>query len=223
MALTNPFKELDGVPGVYTTGRTLMTVNAARDMDVYGERLVEFQDLQYRAWDPGRSKLAAVILLGARAIGLNGSSKVLYLGAASGTTASHVSDIATSGIVYCIEVSQRSFRDLIRVCETRKNMIPIMADASRPEDYSQMAEGVDFVYQDIAQRDQAAIFARNLQHFGVERGMLMLKARSVDVNREPRAIFAEVEKELASKGVPVREVIDLDHYAKAHAAFVVGP
>ncbi len=223
MAPTNPFRSLDGMPGVYTTGRTLMTVNSARDIDVYGERLVEFEDVQYRAWDPSRSKLAAAILLGARDIGLDGSGKVLYLGAASGTTASHVSDIATSGLVYCIEVSQRSFRDLVRVCETRKNMIPIMANASLPEDYSQMAEGVDFVYQDIAQRDQAEIFAKNMRHFGVERGMLMLKARSVDVNRNPRAIFSEVKKELASKGIHVREVIDLDQYARDHAAFVVGP
>ncbi|HIJ16373.1 MAG TPA: fibrillarin-like rRNA/tRNA 2'-O-methyltransferase, partial [Thermoplasmata archaeon] len=49
---------LEGAPNVYTTGRTLMTVNAARDVNVYGERLVEFQDTQYRSWDPMRSKLA---------------------------------------------------------------------------------------------------------------------------------------------------------------------
>ena len=115
MALTNPFREVDGVPGAYTTGRTLMTVNSVRDTEVYGERLVEFKDVQYRAWDPSRSKLAAAILLGAKDLGLDSSSKVLYLGAASGTTASHVSDMAHSGVVYCVEVSQRSFRDLVRV------------------------------------------------------------------------------------------------------------
>jgi fibrillarin-like pre-rRNA processing protein len=223
MALTNPFRELDGVRGVYTTGRTLMTVNSARDKDVYGERLVEFQNVQYRAWDPSRSKLAALILLGAEDLGLDRSSRVLYLGAASGTTASHVSDITTSGIVYCVEVSQRSFRDLVRVCETRKNMIPIMADASRPEEYSELIEGADFVYQDIAQRDQAEIFAKNMRHFGVEHGILMLKSRSVDVNRDPGEVVSSVRKEFESKGVPVRKVVDLDQYAKDHAAFMVGP
>ncbi|MGD9962612.1 MAG: fibrillarin-like rRNA/tRNA 2'-O-methyltransferase, partial [Thermoplasmata archaeon] len=134
MALVNPFKELEGAPNVYTTGRTLMTVNAARDRNVYGERLVEFGGVQYRSWDPMRSKLAALMLAGGRDLGLDRSSRVLYLGAASGTTASHVSDVASSGIVYCVEISPRSFRDLVGVCESRGNMIPIMADASRPEE-----------------------------------------------------------------------------------------
>ena len=223
MAPVNPFREVDGSPNVYTTGRTLMTVNAARDVNVYGERLVEFAGTQYRSWDPMRSKLAALILLGGRDLGLDRSSRVLYLGAASGTTASHVSDIASSGMVYCVEVSQRSFRDLVGVCESRRNMIPIMADASRPEDYSHMVEGVDLVYQDIAQRDQAEMFVRNMRHFDVERGILMLKSRSVDVNREPGEVYAETRRELVSKGLKVREAVDISQYAKDHAAFVVGP
>lgn len=221
MALVNPFKELEGAPNIYTTGRTLMTVNAARGVNVYGERLVEFQDTQYRSWDPMRSKLAAALLLGVRDLGLDRSTRVLYLGAASGTTASHVSDIASSGMVYCVEVSQRSFRDLVGVCESRRNMIPIMADASRPESYSHMVEGVDLVYQDIAQRDQAEIFVRNMRHFEAERGILMLKSRSVDVNREPGSVYAETRKELTSKGFDVREAIDISQYSKDHAAFVV--
>jgi fibrillarin-like pre-rRNA processing protein len=223
MALVNPFRELEGAPNVYTTGRTLMTVNAARDVNVYGERLVEFGESQYRAWDPTRSKLAAAMLLGARDLGLDRTTRVLYLGAASGTTASHVSDVASSGIVYCVEVSQRSFRDLVGVCESRKNMIPIMADASRPEDYSHLVEGVDLVYQDIAQRDQGEIFVRNMRHFEAGRGILMLKSRSVDVNRDPGEVYAEVRKELVSKGLRVREVLDISQYAMDHAAFVVGP
>ena len=223
MALTNPFREVDGVPGAYTTGRTLMTVNSVRDTEVYGERLVEFKDVQYRAWDPSRSKLAAAILLGAKDLGLDSSSKVLYLGAASGTTASHVSDMAHSGVVYCVEVSQRSFRDLVRVCESRKNMIPIMADASRPDDYAHMIEGVDLVYQDIAQRDQADIFVRNMRRFGSDRGVLMLKARSVDVNREPGEVYSQARGRLASDGLNVRAVLRLDEYSKDHAAFLVGP
>lgn len=221
MALVNPFRELEGAPNVYTTGRTLMTVNGARDRNVYGERLVEFGDVQYRSWDPARSKLAALMLLGGRGLGLDRSTRVLYLGAASGTTASHVSDIASSGIVYCVEVSQRSFRDLVGVCESRRNMIPIMADASRPEGYSHMVEGVDLVYQDIAQRDQAEIFVRNMRHFGAGRGILMLKSRSVDVSLEPGEVYAAVRKELVSKGLAVREAVDISQYAADHAAFVV--
>jgi len=221
MAAVNPFRELEGVPGVYTTGRTLLTVNAAPGTSVYGERLVEFGGLQYRAWDAGRSKLAAMILLGARGFGLERSSDVLYLGAASGTTSSHVSDIVTEGRVYCVEVSQRSFRDLVKVCETRRNMIPIMADASRPEEYAHVVESVDFVYQDIAQRNQVDVFVRNMRHFEARRGVLMLKSRSVDVSRPPKDVYAEAREELTAGGWNVRQILDLDRHAKDHAALVV--
>ncbi len=49
--------------------------------------------IEYRVWNPFRSKLAAAILGGVDQIYMPPGSKVLYLGAASGTTVSHVSDI----------------------------------------------------------------------------------------------------------------------------------
>ena len=49
--------------------------------------------LEYRAWNPFRSKLAAAILGGVGNIHMKPGCKVLYLGAASGTTVSHVADI----------------------------------------------------------------------------------------------------------------------------------
>ena len=48
---------------------------------------------EYRVWNPFRSKLAAAILGGVDKIHMKPGAKVLYLGAASGTTVSHVSDI----------------------------------------------------------------------------------------------------------------------------------
>ena len=52
---------------------------------------------------PFRSKLAAAILGGVENIWMKPGSKVLYLGAASGTTVSHVSDIGFGGLtkLYC--------------------------------------------------------------------------------------------------------------------------
>ena len=209
------------VPGVFSDGEHLYTVNAAPGKAVYGERFLAVNEVEYRAWDPRRSKLAAALLLGARGMGIDASTKVLYLGAASGTTASHVSDIVINGIVHCVEVSQRSFRDLVSVCESRRNMIPHLADANRPEDYSHEIEGIEFVYQDIAQRNQVDIFVRNMAAFDAGHGILMLKSRSVNVNRRPREVFAEVRKELAGKSLKVKSVIDLERYAKDHAAFIV--
>jgi len=215
------FCQVEGLPGVFWDGHWLMTVNGAPGNAVYGERLVKIDDVEYRQWDPYRSKLAASILLGGRGFRLDASTKVLYLGAASGTTASHVSDIVTNGVVHCVEVSERSFRDLVKVCETRKNMFPILEDANRPEEYAHMIEGVELVYQDIAQRNQVDIFVRNMAAFDAEQGVLMLKSRSVDVNRRPKDIFSEVRRQLASKQLKVKDIVNLEQYAKDHAAFVV--
>lgn len=219
--MTEGIRALPGMHGVFTDGKDLLTVNGAPGIAVYGERLVRRGDDEYRLWNPNRSKLAAAILLGACDLGLDESTKVLYLGAASGTTASHVADIVKGGAVHCVEVSERSFRDLISVCEARKNMFPILADANRPEDYAHEIEGIELVYQDIAQRNQVDIFVRNMAAFDSERGVLMLKSRSVNVNRRPKDIFAEVGKELASKGFRILSVIDLERYSKDHAAFIV--
>jgi fibrillarin-like pre-rRNA processing protein len=211
----------EGVPGVFTDGKDLFTVNAAPGKEVYGERFLNVDGVEYRQWDPTRSKLAAMILLGGKDFGLDQSSKVLYLGAASGTTASHVSDIVTNGFVYCIEFSERSFRDLVPVCESRKNMIPILADANQPHEYRHIIEAAELVYQDVAQRNQVEIFVRNMASFEAGHGILMLKSRSVNVNRKPKEVFAEVRKELVSACLKVKEIIDLERYAKDHAAFVV--
>lgn len=51
------------------------------------------EKIEYRVWNPFRSKLAAAIVGGIGNIYMNPGSKVLYLGAANGTTVSHVSDI----------------------------------------------------------------------------------------------------------------------------------
>lgn len=209
------------IPGVFTDGERLFTVNAAPGKDVYGEELLTIDDVEYRSWDPFRSKLAAAILLGGKDFGIDESTKVLYLGAASGTTASHVSDIVVNGVVHCVEFSERSFRDLVKVCETRKNMIPILADANSPEEYSHMIEGVEFVYQDIAQRNQVDIFVRNMAEFDAGRGVLMLKSRSINVNCPPKEMFAEVKKGLVSKNLKVMKMIPLERYSKDHACFIV--
>jgi len=209
------------IPGVFTDGSRLLTVNAAPGKDVYGEEFVDVGGVEYRVWDPYRSKLAAAILLGARRLGIDGSTKVLYLGAASGTTASHVSDIVVDGIVHCVEFSERSFRDLVRVCESRKNMIPHLADANEPDEYVHMIEGIEFVYQDIAQRNQVDIFVRNMAAFEAGRGVLMLKSRSIDVNRPPRDVFSETREGLVSKNLKVKSMVPLEKYSKDHACFVV--
>ncbi|CAG0879592.1 unnamed protein product [Darwinula stevensoni] len=84
----------------------LVTRNLVPGETVYGEKKVSVDDergekIEYRVWNPFRSKLAAAILGGVDQIYMPPGSKVLYLGAASGTTVSHVSDIV--GPANCID------------------------------------------------------------------------------------------------------------------------
>jgi fibrillarin-like pre-rRNA processing protein len=210
------------IPNVYTFEKKLLTKNLTPGLKVYGEELIEHGGIEYRVWNPWRSKLAALILKGARTFPFGGSSNVLYLGAATGTTSSHISDIAFEGIVYCVEVSPKALRKLIDVCANRQNMVPILADAGKPEGYSGKIESTDIVYQDIAQKDQVKIFLKNLRFLkkgGI--GYLMVKARSIDVSAEPKDIYKKAKKEVEARSLKVIELIELDPYEKDHAAIIV--
>jgi fibrillarin-like pre-rRNA processing protein len=207
--------------GVFTDGDRLYTKNSAPGKTVYGERLANYDGVQYREWIPTRSKLAAYIRVGGTAFPFRKDTKVLYLGAASGTTASHVADIVTEGTVYCIEFSPRSFRDLVPVCESRPNMVPFLADATRPQEYAFGVSGVDVVYQDIAQKGQAQIFLRNYKEFQAKSGLLVIKSRSEDVSQEPARTYEEARKQLRAAGLLVKEVVPLDPLEKDHAMIAV--
>ncbi|OPY34153.1 MAG: Fibrillarin-like rRNA/tRNA 2'-O-methyltransferase [Methanomassiliicoccales archaeon PtaU1.Bin124] len=208
-------------PGVFTDGELLLTKNMVPHHRVYGERLYTQDDVEYREWVPSRSKLAAYMRKGGMKFPFREDSRVLYLGAASGTTSSHIADIATAGTVYCVEISQRSFRDLVGVCERRTNMVPILADATRPDDYAFAVESPNVLYQDIAQKGQANIFVKNLKAFQIKVGLLVIKARSEDVTREPVDIFREVESQLRRAGCEVEEMVDLEPFEKDHAMAAV--
>lgn len=84
-------------------------------------------------------------------------SRVLYLGASSGTTPSHISDIASSGLIYCVEFSPRMVRDLVELCRLRENMVPLLNDATKPREYMHMVEKVDVLYSDVAQPQQSEL------------------------------------------------------------------
>jgi len=159
---------------------------ATRGPPVYGEPT----DGEWRAWDPSRSKLGAMLKLGMDT-GLAGDDTVLYLGAASGTTVSHVADI--SGATYAVEFAARPARDLLSVADDRANLFPLLKDARRPATYGHVVEPVDVLVQDVATRGQADVAVRNAR-FLSEGGRLLLavKARSEDVTAEPDAVFESV-------------------------------
>ncbi len=216
-------REHEKFKGVYELefddhSRRLATVSMTPGVKTYDEKLVKIEGKEYRVWDPYRSKLSAAIMRGLREMPVAPGSKVLYLGAASGTTASHISDIVgPEGLVYCIEFSSRSLRDLLVNCERRPNMVPILADATQLDQYRMVVEGVDVVYQDVAQLEQTGILLENVRVF-LKRGgyaFIALKARSIDVTKEPRDIFVteirKLEKELELVDSKLISPYSLDH------------
>ena len=202
----------------------LATRNLAVGRTVYDERLVKSKGVEYRIWDPYRSKLAAAILKGLQTVPIQPENIILYLGAASGTTASHISDmVSDTGHVFCVEFASRPIRELVNnVCAFRANMSPILADARFPERYSIIVGKVDKIYCDIAQPEQARVLADNADMFLLKRGWIMLaiKAQSIDVTKEPSQIYEKEIKTLQNRGFDVKETVSLEPYDKAHAMIV---
>jgi fibrillarin-like pre-rRNA processing protein len=201
-------------------GRTaLLTKNLTPGKRVYNEELVSRDGVEYRTWDPFRSKLAAAILKGLRDDVVQEGEKVLYLGVSTGTTASHVSDlVGANGLVIGVEFAPRVAREFVEhVARERKNVIPFVADARDPSKYA--IAKMDVVYCDIAQPDQTEIAVANCIKLLKKGGTLLLvvKARSIDVLKDPRHVFEEERSKLENAGFKVQSVIELSPFEKDHA------
>jgi len=203
--------------------RALFTINLNPRKQVYGEKLVRAQGVEYRDWNPFKSKPAAAIMKGLNQFGLKPGDNVLYLGAASGTTVSHFSDIVgNEGMIFALDFAPRVVRDLVSLCEQRENIAPLLEDANKPDTYKdKIIHPVDFLFQDIAQKNQAEIFMKNVDAFLKKGGycLLAVKARSVDITKKPGKIFNEVKQFLRDK-VEIVDYRELDPFEKDHAFFV---
>lgn len=223
-ALVEPHPRFGGVFVARGKEDALVTKNLVPGESVYGEKRisVEVQDgkIEYRTWNPFRSKLGAAILGGIGDIHITPGCKVLYLGAASGTTVSHVSDmVGLEGRVYAVEFSQRSGRDLLAVAQKRSNIIPIIDDARHPTKYRMMMSMVDVIFSDVAQPDQARIVALNAAHYLKIGGhiVMSIKANCVDSTAPPEAVFASEVKKLQQDRIKALEQISLEPYERDHA------
>ncbi|WOF16847.1 fibrillarin-like rRNA/tRNA 2'-O-methyltransferase [Methanoplanus sp. FWC-SCC4] len=181
---------------------------------VYSEKMIK----GHRVWDPYRSKFAALAMI-RKDVDLLPSQKVLYLGAANGTTVSHFADYVEC--VYAVEFAPRPMQDLIVVAGRRKNIIPIMGDATRPEEYAPFVEEVDLIYQDVAQPNQAEIAIANLPFLKLGgEVILMLKTRSVDVTLVPKDVFENTLAELEDAGLIIKDTCWLEPYHHDHACII---
>jgi fibrillarin-like pre-rRNA processing protein len=213
-------ERLNGVDNLYwlKSGRKrqLATRNKTPSKTTYGEKLVQINGCQMRIWNPRRSKLAAA-LHKKTPLNIKKTDKILYLGAATGTTLSHLSDINTEGVTYAVEISPVSIQKLLLLCEARDNIIPLLEDASQPQRYQHVVEEVDVIYQDIAQRNQAEIAMRNAELFLRKGGQLILalKARSINTTANLGAVLKKEVQTLEDK-LTIQQITNLSPYHKSH-------
>ncbi len=208
-------------PGAYTIDGRLATINMVPGLAVYNERLVKKEGTEYRMWDPFRSKLAGALKKGLKNFPFGSGTKILYLGASTGTTISHLSDIVEKkGEIYAVEIASQPIKSLLKLSEHRGNIIPILGDARQPHEYKEVGE-VDVIYQDVAQPDQSDILIMNAKEFLKKDGvaLIAIKSQSIDVTKKPREVF-EAELKKLSAYFEVLEKYELEPFDHDHL-FVV--
>ncbi len=204
-------------------GKRIFTKNILPGRTHFMERTMRDGGKEYREFDPTRSKLAAMIMKGSTNVGIRKNDKILYLGASHGYTCSFVSDmVGEKGIIFGIDPAPRVIRDLIFLAEKRQNIVPMLENANRPQDYHDKVCEVDVVFQDVAQKNQEEIFIKNCKAFlkNGGYGLLSIKARSIDIKRKPKDIFIEIRNKLDR----VFKVIDyklLDPFEADHAMIII--
>src|SRR4029453_9260809 len=198
----------------------IATVNLLKGITLYGEKLISRNGSEYRTWDPFRSKLAAAYINGLE-FDFSNVKNILYLGASTGTTVSHLSDIiGYSGKVFAVESSARVARELItNVSSKRTNVIPIIEDARKPRSYFSIYDKMDLVYCDIAQPDQTNIATDNSKiYFKEEKPLLLvIKTRSIDVTMSPKNVISQEIRRLEGQSFRIKQNIDLAPFDKDHA------
>lgn len=203
-----------------TKEKYLATRNLIKGNSVYGEKIIKLEDIEYRLWDPFRSKLAGAILKGLKENPIKESSKVLYLGASTGTTVSHISDIiGNKGLLFAVEPSVRVARELLEnVCSKRNNIIPIISDARHSLKYFGYFGFVDNIYCDIAQPDQTDIAIDNCKSYLKNNGdlLIVIKSRSIDVLEDPKTVAANEAKKLEENNFTIIQLINLEPFEKDH-------
>lgn len=214
-------KNVDAISYVTVNGKShIATINLLKGITLYGEKLISRNGSEYRTWDPFRSKLAAAYINGLEFDFLN-VKNILYLGASTGTTVSHLSDIiGYSGKVFAVESSARVARELIsNVSSKRTNVIPIIEDARKPRSYFSIYDKMDLVYCDIAQPDQTTIAIDNCKIYLKEGKpmLLVIKTRSIDVTMSPKNVISQEIKKLESHSFEIKQKIDLAPFDKDHA------
>ncbi len=207
-------------PSLRKDGKNYFTRSLVKGQKVYGERIVTEGKIEWREWNPFRSKLAAALCSDLKDFPIALGNHVLYLGSAEGTTVSHVSDlVGENGLIVSVDISPKAMATFSALVESRENIIPLLADANQVErvkkelgDFS-----ADVIVQDVSQKNQADIFIKNMQAFGKKtaHGLLVIKARSVDSSLAPEMVLKNELRKVKEK-LHVLQVVDLNRFESDH-------
>lgn len=209
--------------GIYKEEKKIFTINLTPKKKVYGEKLVVKYNVEYREWNPFKSKYCAGIINGLKESIFKKGKSVLYLGSAEGTTVSHVSDIVgCQNDIFCVDLSEIAMQKLTNLSETRNNILPILCDANKTNEFEEYLEDrVDSLFQDISQRNQTEIFVKNSKFLKKEGlGALSLKTRSISQNKKESEIL-EIEKNKLNGVFDILQVINLEPFEKSHYLILV--
>ena len=201
----------------------LWTETVGAPPSVFGERWTEVDGRTYRSFEPSRSKLASAVLKGWTGALPGPGERWLYLGAASGTTASYVADlVGPTGRVYALERSLRPFSRLLGLAERWPNLLPILGDARMPRTYSGLVPPVDGVYADIAQPDQVEIVRSHAElYLRGAGGRVLVALKTASMGRENSAAGHLARSEEALRPVlHLAPSVPLDPFHRAH--YLVG-
>ena len=182
---------------------------------IYGEQVTSRGGKYYRIFSPLRSKLSSSMKLGLRP-DIRKGDHMLYLGAGAGTTASHLADSLSTGSIFAVEFAPVPFIKLASLSGIKENIFPILSDAQKPETYGVFVDRVDIIYQDVSQPNQIDIFAKNMDYFGSQRGILMLKTFSL---RSDFSVNDEIKK--IKDKFSVQQVKDISRFHRGHYAITV--
>ncbi len=202
------------VPNFFEDKGNLLT-QSKDGKSIYGEQVTNRGGKYYRVFSPLRSKLSSSMRLGLKP-DLRKGDHMLYLGAGAGTTASHISDSLSDGSIFAVEFAPVPFIKLTSLAGIKENIFPIISDAQKPEMYGLFVDKVDIVYQDVSQPNQIEIFANNMDYFGSQRGILMLKTFSL---RSDFSIEKEIKK--IKDNFSVQQVKDISRFHRGHYAITV--
>ena len=207
-----------------TEGEPRYFTKAQDEFRFYKEYRVLWGGKEYRYWNPHRSKWGIHITRKELRDLLKPDVSILYLGAATGSSISHLSEVIPEGTIYAVEFSPSSFRRLRFLGKKREQVFPLLFDASKPESYQDLVPPVDFLYMDISQANQVEIFQKNVERFLKEKGtgLFVLKERSISVSKEPSDIQKAVEKQMDEANMDILQKYELLPYDKDHMCYLMG-